>query len=108
MKTVKVLFGIALLAGVMVMTGCGPSREYYSSAPYPRSHFSLIISPTPGFVMSRYPDGRYYYRSPQGYTYWRGSDNRFYIDRSHIRRGHYDQREYSDWRGHNPGYRRHR
>lgn len=68
-----------------------PATRYYSSA-------ALIISPTPGFVMNRYSDGRYYHRSPQGFMYWKGYDNRFYLDRSYLSRVSYSQWEYEQWK----------
>lgn len=68
-----------------------PPRTYYVTTP-------LILSPTPGFVMNRYPDGRFYHRSPQGFIYWKAYDNRFYLDRSYIHRVRYDRYEYERWR----------
>jgi len=108
MKKIQLLSLAILLIGSAVITSCSSGHEYYREPRY-RSSISLIISPTPGFIMSRYPDGRYYYRSPQGYTYWRGYDNRFYLDRSHIGRVHYNKREYNDWNRNGRKYsRRHR
>lgn len=96
MKKNKFLsIGLLLIISAAI-TSCSSGREYYRE-PHYRSSISLIISPTPGLIMSRYPDGRYYYRSPQGYMYWRGYDNRFYLDRSHIGKVHYNQREYNEW-----------
>ncbi|MES1221146.1 MAG: hypothetical protein ABUT20_36940 [Bacteroidota bacterium] len=88
--------GLFLIASV-VITSCGPGRGYYSQPRY-RNSFSLIISPSPGFIMNRHPDGRYYYRSPEGMLYWRGYDNRFYLDRSYIGRVHYNRGEYNEWK----------
>ena len=68
-----------------------PFHSYYSPA-------SLVISPSPGFVMNRYPDGRYYHRSPQGFLYWKGYDNRFFLDRSYLNRVSYSQWEYDQWK----------
>ena len=109
MKRIQLLSVALLLFAAAAITSCGSSREYYSQS-YPRSHasFSLIISPSSGFVMSRYHDGRYYYRSPQGYMYWRGYDNRFYLDRSYLNRVHYNQREYSEWKRYHRSYQRRR
>ncbi len=108
MKKIQLLSVAILLLASAAITGCGSSREYYSQPRY-HSSFSLIISPRPGFVMNRYSDGRYYYRSPEGYMYWRGYDNRFYLDRSHIGRAHYSHREYNDWQrnGRKYSHRRH-
>jgi hypothetical protein len=67
-----------------------PARGY--------SRSSLIIAPRPGFVMQRYPDGRFYHRSPSGLLYWKGYDNRFYLDRTYLNRVRYSQGEYEQWR----------
>lgn len=69
-----------------------PPPRYYASA-------ALIISPRPGFVMKQDgSSGRYYHRSSAGYLYWKGYDNRFYIDRSHLRRLSFSEREYDEWK----------
>jgi hypothetical protein len=109
MKRIQLLSVALLLIASAVITSCGTSREYYSQS-YPRSHssFSLIINSLPGYVVNRYRDGRYYYRSPQGYMYWRGNDNRFYLDQSYLNRVHYDQREYNEWKRYNHSYRNNR
>jgi hypothetical protein len=70
-----------------------PARYYSSSA--------LIITPSPGFVMKQSPGGRYYHRSPAGYLYWKGYDNRFYIDNSHLRDLRYSRGEYDEWKRYN-------
>lgn len=112
MKKIKII-QVALLATiVLIAVSCSPSREYYYDRyPASRTSVSLIISSGPGFVISHYPDGRYYYRSPEGYIYWRGRDNRYYLDRSYIGRVHYNRREYNEWRDNDrrhDGRRRHR
>ena len=70
-----------------------PARYNYSSA--------LIITPTAGFVLKQSPGGRYYHRSPAGYLYWKGYDNRFYIDDSHLRDLRYSKWEYDEWKRYN-------
>ena len=76
-------------------------EDRYEPAPPPvRSYVTtpLVISPTPGFVMNKYPDGRFYHRSPQGFLYWKANDNRFYLDRSYINKVRYNDWEYDQWR----------
>jgi hypothetical protein len=68
-----------------------PPPRYYNSVP-------LIISPTPGFVMKQDRDGRYFHRTPQGYLYWKGNDNRFYLDNYHLSKVSYKQWEYDEWK----------
>lgn len=107
MKSSRIL-QMALLTTIVVLAiSCGPSRAYYYDRPVQtRASLSLVINPWTGIVISRYPDGRYFYRSPEGYIYWRGYDNRYYLDRNYIGKVHYNQREYNDWRY--SGRRRHR
>lgn len=105
---------MALLATlVVIVVSCSPGRSYYYER-YPattHASLSLIINPWPGIVISHYPDGRYYYRSPEGYIYWRGYNNRYYLDRDYIGRIRYNQREYNEWKHYDRRYngrRRHR
>jgi hypothetical protein len=62
-----------------------------------RVYFPLIIIRTPDIVISRYSDGRYYYKNAQGYYYWQGTDNRFYLGEEHLAKIKYDEKEYEDW-----------
>ncbi len=114
MKRMQLLSAVLIITVAATITSCKPSRVWatkekdrddraYKNAPAPpppRYHnsISLIISPTPGFVMNRYSDGRYYHRSPQGFLYWKGYDNRFFLDKSYIHRVNYSQWEYDQWR----------
>ncbi|MDZ4795178.1 MAG: hypothetical protein SGI83_12935 [Bacteroidota bacterium] len=68
-----------------------PASRYYSSTP-------LIISPTPGFIMNKSTDGRYYHRTRQGILYWKGYDDRFFLDRSYMSRVNYSSWEYDQWK----------
>lgn len=69
-----------------------PPSRYYASA-------SLVITPSPGFVMKQHAsNGRFYHRSPSGYLYWKGYDNRFYIDQSYLSRLSYSRWEYDQWK----------
>lgn len=67
------------------------TTRYYGSTP-------LIISPTPGFVMNKSSDGRYYHRTRQGILYWKGFDDRFFLDRSYLGRANYNSWEYDQWK----------
>ena len=70
--------------------------------PAPRYLTRLVLSPSPGFTMQQYPDGRYYHRSQNGLLYWKGSDNRFYLDRNSISRVSFTEREYEEWKRYSP------
>ena len=100
MKVTKFLPVATLIAISVLMASCTSSRYSSSYPPSPGqdASFSLIINPYPGIAISRYHDGRYYYRNPQGYTYWRGYDNRYYLDRSNVGRNYYNHRDYNDWK----------
>src|SRR5688572_6889667 len=50
----------------------GQRKKYGTYRRYP-----LIITRTPDRRIGRYNDGRYYYRNPEGFTYWKGYDDRF-------------------------------
>ena len=96
----KKLHSITLIAAAaFIISSCGSSRPYSSSpAPRSRSYVSLIITASPGFTMNSYPDGRYYHRSPQGFMYWKGNDNRFFLDKKYVNRVNYSKREYNEWK----------
>lgn len=57
----------------------------------------LIITKTPDIIITRNNDGRYYYRNPDGYLYWQGYDNRFYIDKVYLSKIKYEENEYKEW-----------
>lgn len=99
MKMTRILQAVAILLIVGTIAGCSAGREYPSQ---PRTRYnsqvSLILSPRPGFTMSRNPDGRYFHRSPRGFVYWQGYDNRFYLDKAQVRKVKYNQREYREWK----------
>ncbi|HET9435112.1 MAG TPA: hypothetical protein VFO37_15205 [Chitinophagaceae bacterium] len=69
----------------------GQQKKYANRHP-------LIIVYTPGIVINRYSDGRYYYRNTAGYTYWKGYDGRYYIDEKHLKGMEYEVSEYDDWK----------
>jgi hypothetical protein len=58
----------------------------------------LIIIRTPDIIIGRYSDGRNYYRNQDGFMYWEGRDNRYYLDEQYIDRIEYNDNEYNDWR----------
>jgi len=104
MKISKILQAVAIITVTgVVLASCAPHRHYaaYPPPPVPGGSFSLIINGGPGLAVSRYHDGRYYYRGPQGRIYWRGYDNRYYLDRSYMRREYRSYRDYNDWRNYN-------
>lgn len=71
----------------------GQRKKYGSHRRYP-----LIIIRTPDIIISRYNDGRYYYRNPEGYMYWKGYDDRFYLDEKYLNNNGYNNDEYNDWK----------
>ncbi|MCX6317049.1 MAG: hypothetical protein NTW29_07150 [Bacteroidetes bacterium] len=78
-----------------------PETTYRRPAPPPPprySYVSLIITPTPGFVMRQNNSGKFYHKTEQGFLYWKGHDNRFYLDRSHLGRVNYNKWEYDEWK----------
>ena len=97
MKTTKILPVMMIIGIATFLMSCTVSRPYSPYTAGPDASLSLIVNPYPGIVVNRYYDGRYYYRSPQGYTYWRGRDNRYYLDRSYVGKNYYHHREYNDW-----------
>ena len=80
MKRTLLLSTVAVLSAAFIFTSCSPAgftqqKKKRNTAilhrpPPPRYYnsVSLIITPTPGFIMNQNPDGRYYHRNPQGYT----------------------------------------
>jgi hypothetical protein len=108
MKRTFILTCVLLIGASFLLTSCGPSRVYAtnnripptapSPARYYKSTVSLIISPQPGFRMNESAKGRYFHRTPQGLLYWKGHDNRFYLDRSYLNRVHYSKWEYKEWK----------
>lgn len=95
MKTSRIVQAVAVVAIAVVLTSCTSSR--YEPYPPPRASVSLVLNAGPGMVISRFPDGRYYYRNPQGWIYWRGYDNRYYLDRKYIQRSYRSYPQYRDW-----------
>ena len=100
MKTIRIVQAALLIGAVVLITSCGSSRDYHGRSYPPRSqtNFSLILSSSPGIMVTRHPNGMYYYRDPYGRTYWRGYGNRYYLDRRYVNRSYYGHQQYNDWR----------
>ncbi|MCR6720605.1 MAG: hypothetical protein NVV59_09975 [Chitinophagaceae bacterium] len=100
MKRLKIGQAVALLAIAVIISSCGSGRHYqsYPPPPPPRTSVSLILNGGPHLVVSRYHDGRYYYRSPNGYIYWRGPGNRYYLDRRYMQQSWRSHNQYRAWR----------
>lgn len=99
MKQKNLLSVTLIVAAAVIISSCGPGRpSSYSRAPHSRNYVSLIITPSPGFTMSHYADGRSYHRSQQGFIYWKGNDNRFFLDKKHVSRVNYNKWEYNEWK----------
>ncbi|HEX4877125.1 MAG TPA: hypothetical protein VFV31_10670 [Chitinophagaceae bacterium] len=112
MKRTFILTLTALVVFAITITGCKSSRVWEtkeksertsrrSESPPPAPYYNrtaLIISPSPGFTMNRFHDGRYFHRSPAGLLYWKGYDNRFFLDGSYLGRVSYSRWEYDEWR----------
>lgn len=119
MKRTFILSAAAVLVMAVTFTSCKPSRvwatkkkepkEYREPETYRRpeppppppprlSYVSLIITPTPGFVMRQDNEGKFYHRTASGFLYWKGYDNRFYLDRSYLSRVNYNRWEYTEWK----------
>lgn len=119
MKRTLILFSAAIISLAFVFSSCKPSRvwatkekedkRYRSNEPVTPARYyntvSLILQPTPGFVMKQNPNGKYYHRSQQGFTYWKGYDNRFYLDKSYLNRVSYSKWEYNEWKRYYRGNR---
>lgn len=108
MKRTRIVQAAVLVAVAAIITSCSSGRQYFRPYyhPGPQANFSLIINPSPAYVVHRSPDGRYYYRLPNGYTYWRGYDQRYYLDRRYMSKKYYQHGQYRDWRSN--GRSRHR
>ena len=99
MKQKHLLSFVLIAAATITISSCSSGRQYPSTpAPISRTYISLIITPSPGFTMSHYPDGRYYHRSKQGLIYWKGYDNRFFLDKKYVSRVKYNKWEYNEWK----------
>jgi hypothetical protein len=102
MKMIKILQAVVVMLVLGSAASCGPSRSSYSQSSPQQAHYNkrvtLIISPSPGFTMSRNPDGRFFHRTRDGFVYWQGHDNRFYMDKAQVKKSRYSNWEYREWK----------
>lgn len=68
----------------------GQQKKYRS---YP-----LIIVRTPGIVIRTHSDGRHYFQNSDGIRYWRGNDDRFYLDDAYVGKSRYNDNDYKAWK----------
>jgi len=59
--------------------------------------FPLIIRKTRDMVIERDRNGRLFYRHPEGVVYWKGQDERYYLDERYLSYARYTDKEYKDW-----------
>lgn len=99
MKKIRILQAVTLVLVSTIIVSCTSGRQYqsYPPPPPPRPSVSLIINGGPGIAVHRYNNGRYYYRAPNGYIYWRGYNNRYYLDRRYIK-PYYRHQQYNEWK----------
>lgn len=85
----------------------GHSKKVYnhksarSHAPGQRKKYGyhpLVIVRTPRMDIRRAGDGRYYYTNREGFYYWKGYDERLYLDERFLSRVEYDRNSYEDWK----------
>ncbi len=77
-----------------------PPAPQQSQAPPPRYYNAtpLIITPRAGFVMKQDREGKFFHRTPNGLLYWKGYDNRFFLDSYYLKQIRYNNYEYDEWR----------
>lgn len=104
MKIVTILQAAVLFAILALAASCsGTNQAYKSESSYPARSSSSTSSLTPLIINSnkvqgkRSPDGRYYYRCQEGYIYWKGYDNKYYIDRVYANQVASDPNDYNSW-----------
>lgn len=101
MKMIRILQAVVLMVVVGGAASCSSGRQYQNTSPQQaryNSHVSLILSPSRGFTMNRNPDGRFFHRSKEGFVYWQGHDNRFYLDKKQVKKVRYSNYEYREWK----------
>ncbi len=100
MKMIKIVQAVVLMVIIGGAASCSTGREYHVAPQQARfnANVPLILSPSPGFTMSRNPDGRFFHRNRQGFVYWQGYDNRFYLDKKQVKKVRYSNFEYREWK----------
>lgn len=81
----------------------GYDRNYGGYKKYPDNvyktrSYPLIIQRTRDMIIERERNGRLFYRHPDGLIYWKGYDDRYYLDEKYLSYARYTQKEYDDWR----------
>ena len=74
----------------------GTYRRYPDNV-YTSRTFPLIIKKTRDMVVERDRNGRLFYRHPEGIVYWKGLDERYYLDERYLSYARYTDKEYKDW-----------
>jgi hypothetical protein len=105
MKIITILQAAILFAILAFAASCsGVNQAYKSESSYPARSSSnssnvvpLVISADAAQGMQS-PDGRYYYRNKEGYIYWKGYNEKYYIDRVYANQVTSDPSDYSNWK----------
>lgn len=74
----------------------GSYRRYPDNV-YTSRTFPLIIKKTRDMNVERDRNGRLFYRHPEGVVYWKGQDERYYLDERYLSYARYTDKEYKDW-----------
>jgi hypothetical protein len=61
-------------------------------------YYPLIVLKTQDIIILRHTDGRYYYKNQDNFIYWKGDDERFYLDEQFLEQIEYDNSELNDWK----------
>ena len=62
------------------------------------AYYPLIIIRTPQIIILKHADGRYYYKNADNFIYWKGNDDRFYLEEQFLDQVEYDKNELDDWK----------
>jgi hypothetical protein len=62
-------------------------------------YYPLIVLKTPEIIILHHADGRYYYKNQDNFIYWKGNDERFYLDEQYLDQVEYDKDQLSEWKG---------